>query len=80
MQTQRCTLERRMARLEEERARLAEQNLTLLAVKANLNQQMIMKATEVEGLTKEKEMMIQEIKDLQHEIEAEVCILQCYVL
>ena len=91
-----------MARLEEERDRLAEQNLTLMAVKANLKQelsrydegniewlrvqatqlqkQMLVKVTEVEGLTKEKEMMIQEIKDLQHEIEAwrvEVCILQC---
>ena len=102
MQTQRCTLERRMARLEEERVRLAEQNLTLMAVKANLKQelshydegniewlrveatqlqkQVLVKVTEVEGLTKEKEMMTQEIKDLQHEIEAwkvEVSILQC---
>ena len=93
-----------MARLEEERDRLAEQNLTLMAVKANLKQelsrydegsierfrvqatqlqkQMLVKVTEVEGLTKEKEMMIQEIKDLQHEIEAwkvEVSILQCIV-
>ena len=79
-------MERRMARLEEERDRLAEQNLTLLAIKENLRVQatqlhqkeMLVKVTEVEGLTKEKEMKMQEIKDLQHEIEAwkvEVCIL-----
>lgn len=88
-------MEHRMTCVVEERDSLAEQNLTLVAVKADLKQQLsrydegnmewledqasqlqqevIAKVTEVEGLTKEKE-------DLQNDIEAwkvEVCVLQC---
>lgn len=43
---------------------------SLKELAAELRKSLAMKATEVEGLEKEKEMMTQEIKDLQNEITA----------
>ena len=69
------------ADLKQELSRCDEGNIEWLRAQATqLQKQMLVKVTEVEDLTKEKEMMTQEIKDLQHEIEAwkvEVSILQC---
>ena len=67
--------------VKKELSRYDEGSIELLRVQATqLQKQMLVKVTEVEGLTKEKGMLIQEIQSLQHEIEAwkvEVSILQC---
>ena len=72
-------VESRLQRVQEERDRLAEQVVALVAVRDNLKgdmvkvreyasqlqQNVIAKETEAEGWKKEKEAMIKEIRDLQ---------------
>ena len=84
MTNSRATLEERTKRLVEERDRLAQINKDLLAVKSkgelmecvrpNMEEDaeldLAVKLSEIDSLKKEKEMMTQEILDLQNEIKA----------
>ena len=77
----RRTVEGRFQRLQEERDRLADQVITLVAVRDNLkgdaikvreyaSQLVMAKETEAEGWKREKEKMKKEIQDLQDDLVA----------
>ena len=80
----RRTVESRYLRIQEEKDRLAEQIVTLIAVRDNLKgdtfkmrkyadqlqQNVLAKETEAEGWRREKEIMIKEIQDLRDDLEA----------
>ena len=77
----RRTVESRFQRLQEERDRLADQVITLVAVRDNLkgdaikvreyaSQLVMAKETEAEGWKREKEKMKKEIQDLQDDLVA----------
>ena len=90
----RRTVESRLQRVQEERDRLAEQVISLVAVRDNLKGELkdtakmreyvqvnvMAKETETEGWKKEKEKMIKEIQDLQDDLAArrQEVILSCY--